>query len=382
VSAFAVTIALSIVSAVCYAWAAVVQQRSAANLPPTAASLVVLRHPGWWVSVALNLAGAILHIAALRFGSLTVVQPLGTLTLVVALPLAAAATGRKVTRGERRGAAATVLGLIGLLVLTANGTPDDALNTREVIEVATVTGIVLLALIVAAARSAGASGRGLTYALAAGIASGVGSGLAQTIVLRTVGYGLAAIIDPVVVVVLVLATSGLLLSQAAYRDSELGGPLAMLTLANPVAAALIGLTLLGEGYSAGFTGAGLALGSAVVAGYGVAVLARAEVERPSKDVSSPSDDHRHTLPHKLRHSLVPAQRVAGGPIIEGYERRHCLLVWRAGSKTRRSAGGLTGNGAPGSTTANTANTTNARMVGYPADLKALCRTARSGDGDR
>lgn len=41
------------------------------------------------------------------------------------------------------------------------------------------------------------------------------------------------------------AMGGLLLSQTAYRGG-LGAPLAVVTLANPVAAAAIGLALLGE----------------------------------------------------------------------------------------------------------------------------------------
>jgi hypothetical protein len=280
---FALTIGLSLVSAVAYAMAAVVQQRLAASLPASASLVTALRHPRWWWSVALNGFGALLHAGALRYGPLTVVQPLGTLTLGLALPLGAALGSRKVTRGEKRGATFTVIGLAGLLVLTAEAEPVHVLGTGSVLLVGSVTAIVLLALILIAARSTYPAGKALTYAAGAGIASGVASSLAQTIVVDASVQGLGALADPVLFMVLGMATAGLLLSQAAYRDAGLGGPLAMSTLANPIAAAAIGLTLLGEGYDAGFTGAGLAVVAAVVAGYGVALLAS----------GTPAEDRRH-----------------------------------------------------------------------------------------
>ncbi|CAM5589822.1 Integral membrane protein OS=Streptomyces alboniger OX=132473 GN=CP975_30810 PE=4 SV=1 [Streptomyces alboniger] len=43
----------------------------------------------WWSSVGLDAAAALLHVAALKYGLLTMVQPLGALTLVAAVPLGA-----------------------------------------------------------------------------------------------------------------------------------------------------------------------------------------------------------------------------------------------------------------------------------------------------
>lgn len=80
-------------------------------------------------------------------------------------------------------------------------------------------------------------------------------------------------LSPAALVVLGLAGTGLLFAQAAYRGG-LGAPLATLTLVNPVAAALIGVTLLGERYVAGPFGATAALVAALVAARGVTMLAR------------------------------------------------------------------------------------------------------------
>ena len=77
----------------------------------------------------------------------------------------------------------------------------------------------------------------------------------------------------VALLVAAFAAGGLILSQTAYRGG-LGGPLALVTLANPVAAAVIGLTLLGERLQGGAAGLLLALTGAGLAGWGVVTLSR------------------------------------------------------------------------------------------------------------
>ncbi len=118
-SAAVLAVGLSLVSAVAYAVAAVAQERLAARRPDTGA-LRLLGSGAWWWSVSLNAAGALLHVAALKYGPLTVVQPLGALTLVAAVPLGARIAGRPVGSAEWRGTGLTLLGL-GALLLTATG---------------------------------------------------------------------------------------------------------------------------------------------------------------------------------------------------------------------------------------------------------------------
>ncbi|MFF7214657.1 hypothetical protein ACFZAU_29645 [Streptomyces sp. NPDC008238] len=106
------SLAAALLSAVCYATAAVTQERTAAGKRPTGRL--------WTLALVLQAAGAGLHAVALRYGSLTVVQALGALTLVLALPLHAAVGRRRVRPREWRGAALTVLGLVALLLSTAH----------------------------------------------------------------------------------------------------------------------------------------------------------------------------------------------------------------------------------------------------------------------
>ncbi|MEU4610967.1 hypothetical protein AB0H55_10860 [Streptomyces umbrinus] len=257
---------LSLVSAFCYAAAAVVQERTAAG---TADLRGTLARGSWWGAVGLNASGALLHVVALRYGPLTLVQPLGALTLVVAVPLGALVARRRTSGTQWRGVALTLVGLTALLAATASGSaPADTLGTGEVLAVALVALGVIAVLVRFATGGSGLGG--LAFAAASGIASGVGSTLAQKL---AVGPTLSWSVAVVAVLTVAFASGGLLLSQKAYR-SGLGGPLALLTLVNPVTASVIGIGLLGEGFQYGTTGTLIALAGAVAAARGVVLLSR------------------------------------------------------------------------------------------------------------
>ncbi|MGX2993605.1 DMT family transporter [Streptomyces sp. JNUCC 64] len=273
-SATVLAVALSLLSAVAYATAAVLQRRLAVRVHDGRRVRGLLGAPAWWGAVALNGGAALLHVAALRFGPLTLVQPLGALTLVVAVPLGARLTGRRVDRREWRGVALTLAGLGALTLAAAGPAPARGLSPAQALTVAAVAVVLLGALARPGARP------GQRHATASGIASGVASALTQTLTVAATGTAVLFSGRTALVAALVagFATAGLLLAQAAYRDG-LGAPLALLTLANPVAAAVIGLALLGEGFRGGGPGLALAVAGAAVAGRGVLVLSRAAGER-------------------------------------------------------------------------------------------------------
>ncbi|MGW5135992.1 hypothetical protein [Streptomyces sp. NPDC004135] len=278
-NAVPVAVALSLVSAVAYAAAAVAQERLAAR-SPGAGALRLLGSGAWWWSVGLNAAAALLHVVALRYGPLTVVQPLGALTLVAAVPLGARMAGRRVSAVEWRGTALTLLGLGAVLVTASGPAPDDVLSVPEALAVAGATAAVIGVLSRPGARP------GLRHATASGVASGVASALTQTVTVAATdrtGPVLSLQVVGVALLVAAFAAGGLLLSQTAYRGG-LGGPLAMVTLANPLAAAVIGLSLLGERLQGGFGGVLLALAGAGLASWGVILLSRsAPREEPADD---------------------------------------------------------------------------------------------------
>ncbi|MFI1444931.1 hypothetical protein [Streptomyces fructofermentans] len=267
-SATLAAVILSLFSSVAYAAAAVAQERLAARTAGPGV-LRLLGSGAWWWAVGLNAAAALLHVAALKYGPLTLVQPLGALTLVAAVPLGARMAGRRVGAVEWRGTALTLAGLAALLVTASGPAPDDVLSVPEALAVAGVTA----ALIGALTRRARP---GLRHAGASGVASGVASALTQTVTVATTdrsGPLLGVEVVAVALLVALFAAGGLLLSQTAYKGG-LGAPLSVVTLANPLAAAVIGLSLLGERLRGGAPGLLLALAGAAVAACGVVTLSR------------------------------------------------------------------------------------------------------------
>jgi len=267
-------IALALLSSVAYAAAAVVQERLA-----DVAVRGLARNPRWWLAIALNGVAALLHLAALRAGPLSLIQALGVLTLPMAVPLAAATRRRRVSVAEWNGIAFTLAGLVGLVLLIGPAGTGVALTTSQLIVLLAVAGAALVTL-ESVSRVPRASV--LWTAAAAGVAFGTSSAVSQTITVRLAESGPPAIATPLVLTsgaaVAVLTVAGLLLTQRSYRDG-LGAPLAVSTIANPVAAAAIGILLLGDRVTGGYPGAALAVACAAGAAVGVTLLAAARSAR-------------------------------------------------------------------------------------------------------
>ncbi|MFH8657919.1 DMT family transporter [Streptomyces afghaniensis] len=268
-SALALSILLSLVSAFAYAGGAIVQERVAESSPGE--QYAPLRRPGWWAAVALNGLGGLLHVVALAYGPLSLVQPLGALTIVVALPMAALFVGRKAGATAWRGAIMATVGLAGLLSLVA-ASDAQSLDAAERVAVALVTAGVVVALMIAGrAAHRHPAVRSMLLATASGIAFGMSSVFTKTVAVDWTG-GVSAADVPSLAVIGVLATAGMLLSQASYRGAGLAAPLATLTVVNPVVAAAVGITMFGETFRYGTTGTALALSCGVVAAGGLILL--------------------------------------------------------------------------------------------------------------
>ncbi|MGW0583040.1 DMT family transporter, partial [Streptomyces sp. NPDC002920] len=268
-SALALSVVLSFVSAVAYAGGAIVQEQVAVSSPDE--SYAPLRRASWWAAIALNGLGGLLHVVALAYGPLSLVQPLGALTIVFALPMAALFVGRKAGSTAWRGAIMATVGLAGLLSLV--GASDaQSLSAAQRIGVAVVTGGAVVALMVAGrAAHRHPAVRSVLLATASGIAFGMSSVFTKTVTVDWTG-GVAAADLPVLAAIGVFAVAGVLLSQASYKGAGLAAPLATLTVVNPVVAAAIGLTMFGETFRYGSTGTMLALGCGVVAAGGLILL--------------------------------------------------------------------------------------------------------------
>ncbi|MFC9115681.1 DMT family transporter [Streptomyces sp. NPDC057092] len=276
-SALALSVVLSFVSAVAYAGGAIVQEQVALS-SSGAQQYAPLRRPGWWAAVGLNGLGAVLHVVALAYGPLSLVQPLGALTIVFALPMAALFVGRRAGATAWRGALMATLGLAGLLALVgASGAQSLDGSQRVAAAVGTVAAVVTL-MVAARAVHRHPAVRSILLATASGVAFGMSSVFTKTVAVDWTG-GVSAADLPALAVIGVLATAGMLLSQASYRGAGLAAPLATLTVVNPVVAAAVGITMFGETFRYGTTGTALALSCGVVAAGGLILLTTERLAR-------------------------------------------------------------------------------------------------------
>lgn len=275
-SGFWTAVILSVVSGVCYGGGAVAQRQLAEWLsePLTYRVIVtvLIRQRLWWTALVLNSVGAVLHVVALAYGTLTVVQPLGLLALVFALPWSARLAARRVSRREWHGAVLTVIALSVMLVVAADTSGGSGLTQwGALLVLASTLGVVVL--IAAVSRLPAPHWRCQLLAVAGGTAFGVASALTKAVIDSMAEHGIAGLAHAALPGVAVLAVAGVLLSQAAYRGVTVGAPLATLTMANPVAAVAVGIGFMGESYAGGAWGVGVALLTGIIALRGIFLLA-------------------------------------------------------------------------------------------------------------
>ena len=307
-SALALSVLLSLVSAVAYAGGAIVQEQVAVSHPDE--QYAPLRRPSWWAAVALNGLGGLLHVVALAYGPLSLVQPLGALTIVFALPMAALFVGRRAGATAWRGAIMATVGLAGLLSLV--GASDaQSLGTTQRVFAGLVTAAAVVALMIAGrAAHRHPVVRSVLLATASGIAFGMSSVFTKTVAVDWTD-GIATADLPSLAAIGALATAGLMLSQASYRGAGLAAPLATLTVVNPVVAAAVGITMFGETFRYGTTGTALALSCGVVAAGGLILLTTERIQRTHAEAEPPAAEQDEVfLP-------APAEAPADALVREG-----------------------------------------------------------------
>ncbi|WP_189299730.1 DMT family transporter [Streptomyces cinerochromogenes] len=318
-SALALSVLLSFVSALAYAGGAIVQEQVAVSGP--AGGYLPLRRPGWWGALALNGLGGVLHVVALACGPLSLVQPLGALTIVFALPMAALCVGRRAGATAWRGALMATAGLAGLLSLVGSSSAHS-LDPAQRLVVALVTGGAVAALMCAGlAVHRHPAVRSVLLATASGIAFGMSSVFTKTVAVDwTGGIGLGGLSS--LAVIGVFAAAGVLLSQASYRGGGLAAPLATLTVVNPVLAAAVGILMFGETFRYGTTGTALALGCGVVAAGGLLMLttermdpaATSDTAAPSPATAAPAP--ASAAPASASAAPAPATPVSAAAVVE------------------------------------------------------------------
>jgi hypothetical protein len=250
-SPLAAPVAVGVASAVGFAVANSMQHLVAGTLPRDVdRPLAVLRHlsrrPPWLLATGVSFVAMVLHAWALTLGSLTLVQPLMLIGVVLAVPLRAALERTPPPWAAMRAVGLTVVGLAAFLTFadlgTGTATPRGA-----------VTGCVVVLGAVAAVALSRWSPPGLApHARAAvlGVSAGVFFGLTAGI-LKLLGAAVVAGADMGRVLLLlgsliVLGLMGTAVNQRAYQIAPIAFSMPLVNVVDIVVALVFGALVLGE----------------------------------------------------------------------------------------------------------------------------------------
>jgi drug/metabolite transporter (DMT)-like permease len=264
------TVVLALGAGLCYAIAAVVQQRVAAQQPPELSLSLRLivqlaRRPLWLAGIGVDIFAYLMEAAALGVGSVVVVGPLLASGLLFALPFASFRTGRRVTRHEMVPAVMVTAGLALYVVVGAPG--GNASHASRLEWLVAATGVALGAgIAVFLGRRAKEPGRrAIYYGLATGIVYSLTAVLTKATVDR-LGTDVYPILGHWQLYALLFASViGLVLNQSAFQAGHVAASLPVISVINPVLSSAMGILLFGEHLDAHGLVASLVAGGAIVA---------------------------------------------------------------------------------------------------------------------
>ena len=247
-SATFAAVVVALAASLCYAVGAGLQQQQASRaaterLLHPGLLWQVARRPMWLAGFAVTLVGEVLHVLALAWAPLAVVQPIGVTTVLFALPVAAVLARARPRLRELAAATLTVAGLVALLAGMHVSSAPPVLENGDLVLLLPVVGGGLVLLVVLALRSSAAV-RTVLLACSAGAMFGTTAALVRLLTYRVASDGAAGLVGWATPVVIATAVMGLLLEQAAYKSGHLGAAVAGFTVTDPLVAVAVGAWVL------------------------------------------------------------------------------------------------------------------------------------------
>ena len=244
-------VVVSLVAAVLFGLADVVEQRSTHQVPVRRALsprlvLDLAKRPVWLAAIVVNLVANILQIVALHFGALALVQPILVTDLLFAAVFAAALAHRRPDRVMLAGVIWCTAGVGCFLGIARPHGGHNTVSFTTFLPLALVLAAVVAGCLVAA-QLGPRQVRPLWLALACGIDFGVNAFLLK-LVPDTLSAGFS---DPLrqwpLYAIVITAPTSFLLNQGAFQAGRLISPvLAIITTADPLVSVAIAYAWLGE----------------------------------------------------------------------------------------------------------------------------------------
>lgn len=287
----AAIVAIALASALAAATSSILQHHSARRAPDGRTHRLfghLLTNPGWILGLAAAFVGLVLHVVALDYGQLAVVQPLLISGVLFALPISAVLEGRRPSGREWLLALVLVAGLATFLI-AGRPSPGRVQLDADVLIWSTITGMAVVAVLAAVGMKWAPTHRCALLGTASGVGYGVVAALLKqaTAIFHT---GLINLLTDWELYTLIAAGGiSLLLTQVAYRAGSLAKSMPALTVSDPAASVVLGVLAFQESLSTSpFAIVGQVAGFVVMAA-AAAQLARREAEAeagPEADVAT------------------------------------------------------------------------------------------------
>src|SRR5437016_130027 len=242
---------LSLLSALVFGSGVVLQRRAAMDEPEDRAARPALlvrlaQRPRWLMGLAADLGGFALLAAALSRGSLVVVQPLVTTSLLFTFVFISVWYHEAISAAEWAAMLLVVAGLAAFLIVASPTEESSAIaDTRGWVLCSSTVTVLAVAAVGGGLRVAGPA-RAAFFGVAAGIADAFVTVLAKTFA-GSWDRGLASMFRSWTPYALLAGgLTALLLVSTAYQAGHPTVSLPILTVTDPLVGSLIGISLFGE----------------------------------------------------------------------------------------------------------------------------------------
>lgn len=263
-------IGLALFNACCFTAGTWLQYSVAAHAPSL---WQAVRTPRWIAGLMLLGAGATCQVVALGLAPVTVIEPAGTLGIVLTVLFGLRVRGERLRLRTAGALAAILVGAGSFAVIAALNTVPAPIDTASLLS----AGLVVAAVVVLCVLAAGALG-GRARCLLLGVGGGTAYGCTSTFVRaateRFATEGLSLGLLGTLAGLGLAVFTGFYLVQRAHTAGPPESTVANLTVMDPLVAVAIGIGLLGEAPGLTAPTALLGLSAAIVAIGGVVLLYR------------------------------------------------------------------------------------------------------------
>jgi drug/metabolite transporter (DMT)-like permease len=267
-----------------------------------------LRDKRWWFGGIAAIVNYSLQAAALAWASVVLVTALQVTALLFALPIYARLTKYRVTRWEWAWAVVLAAALAVVIIVGDPRSGQERASLSTWLVVAAVMGPALVLCVVGARIWKGRPVAAVLLALVAGSSLALFAVLTKGVV-EVAEHGMGHVLRaPEFYPWLVVALCGMIFQQSAFRAGALTASLPTMTVAKPVVAAILGVTVLEETLDTAGPAAFVLVAAVALVIIATVALARGEA-------ASIVAEEGLDLPAVVSHESLPGDRTGPGAAV-------------------------------------------------------------------